>query len=812
MAESITLNQYYCGVERRRNLVHATVDAGGNPVINGIDFLEVSPADQKTLLVHFIHNVPGETGGVPAAPILTSENFAIDGGVRVTGVLVTGPVTAANNVLTIKVDKAGDFSSYTLRLITSPAISEPPPGFDRLLSELTFSFKINCESDFDCSTDTNCPPNPGATPYINYLAKDYSSFRRLILDRLAVTMPDWRERNPADLGIALVELLAYTGDYLSYYQDAVATEAYLATARRRTSVRRHARLVDYPIFDGANARTWLVFETDADRGNALLPAIPKSTMVIASASDRFDPSRPAEDAVVFETMHDVVELRVSRNAIPFYTWGDSNCCLPKGATRASLEANAASHALKQGEFLVFEEVLGAESGLEPDADRSHRHVVRLLRDAVERIDPLNGVTVLEIQWRSDDALPFPLCLNEFDDGAGGLKRVTVARANVALADHGRSFINARDLLPTLVDSGMPYRPVLKKSALTHALAYNAGPLNSASTLTKLDARRATPAITLRGDGDTWHPRRDLLASDRFAPEFVVEMEEDGRAYLRFGDGTLGRKPQSGSEFIVSYRVGNGTAGNVGAEALNQLATDVAGVKVRNPLPATGGMDPEAMRQAKLFAPVAFRSQERAVTEADYVAAAERHPGVQRAAATRRWTGSWYTMFITVDRRGGAPVDAEFEAEMRAFLGRFRMAGYDLEIDAPRYVPLDVVMTVCAKAGHLLAHVKQALLEAFSNRALPDGSKGFFHPDNFTFGQPVYLSQLIARAMRVTGVESVNIDDTPPRPNCFRRWGQKAQGEIAKGFVPIHRLEIARVESDRSTPENGRIDFILRGGS
>ena len=78
-------------------------------------------------------------------------------------------------------------------------------------------------------------------------------------------MPDWRERHVPDLGIALVELLAYTGDYLSYYQDAVATEAYLDTARRRISVRRHARLVDYPMHEGCNARAWVFIETEADR-------------------------------------------------------------------------------------------------------------------------------------------------------------------------------------------------------------------------------------------------------------------------------------------------------------------------------------------------------------------------------------------------------------------------------------------------------------------------------------------------------------------------------------------------------------------
>ena len=49
-----------------------------------------------------------------------------------------------------------------------------------------------------------------------------------MLDRMAVLMPAWQERNPADLGVALVEALAYSADQLSYQQDAVATEAYLA--------------------------------------------------------------------------------------------------------------------------------------------------------------------------------------------------------------------------------------------------------------------------------------------------------------------------------------------------------------------------------------------------------------------------------------------------------------------------------------------------------------------------------------------------------------------------------------------------------
>ena len=89
--------------------------------------------------------------------------------------------------------------------------------------------------DFDCKQVITCPAEKFSYPEINYLAKDYASFRQLILDRLALLVPDWKERNPADIGMVLVELLAYVGDHLSYQQDAIATEAYLGTARRRIS-------------------------------------------------------------------------------------------------------------------------------------------------------------------------------------------------------------------------------------------------------------------------------------------------------------------------------------------------------------------------------------------------------------------------------------------------------------------------------------------------------------------------------------------------------------------------------------------------
>ena len=70
--------QYSCKKPQRRAVVLETT-SGGNPVLNGIDYVEVS-ADQKTLKVTFLFPLPGQTDGVPASPDLTSDNIVIEGG------------------------------------------------------------------------------------------------------------------------------------------------------------------------------------------------------------------------------------------------------------------------------------------------------------------------------------------------------------------------------------------------------------------------------------------------------------------------------------------------------------------------------------------------------------------------------------------------------------------------------------------------------------------------------------------------------------------------------------------------------------
>jgi hypothetical protein len=158
----------------------------------------------------------------------------------------------------------------------------------------------------------------------------------------------------------------------------------------------------------------------------------------------------------------------------------------------------------------------------------------------------------------------------------------------------------------------------------------------------------------------------------------------------------------------------------------------------------------------------------------------------------------------VDRHKGLEVDDAFDRELTRYLDRYRLAGQDVEIDGPRFVPLDIEMRVCAKAGYFRSDVKEAVLDALSCRRRADGSIGFFHADNFTFGDTLYLSPLVSAAMAVAGVEWVDV-------TRFQRWHEEPDQELEQAKIEFGRLEIPQVENDLNAPENGVLVIAMEGG-
>ncbi len=895
--------KYFCCDEKRRDEVRRQPGLG----LNGIDFLEVrgefvgtEDFRQRRLVVHFLHPV--------GAVSLTPAHFRITGGERVRGITVTavdpgvpsgGAFTPDPRAFTVTVASRGDFSTYTLSLTGADGTSIPA-WLDPQLAAIDFWFKVECESPFDCRSLRVCPGEVRVPPDLDYLAKDYASFRQLMFDRLSVMAPDWRERHAADLGVMLVEALAYVGDYLSYRQDAIGTEAYLGTARSRVSVRRHARLLDYGMHDGGNARVWVQVQLreDAPAAGVWLPRFvltdpaeafagaPKGEPPLVLAANRrvrptrfltqgsgpvamneaaFERMLSQEAFEVFEPLTSVL-LFPAHRSMRFHTWSDQRCCLPRGATKATLkDPSAARLRLRPGDLLAFVEQRGPRTGADADADPARRHVVRLTRVQPEAVptwaegrevarspgaavtDPLTGEAVVEIEWASADALPFALTLSARLESGRLLEDVTIVRGNLVAADHGRS-VASLATLPPVPESlavlspvggagGDPcqpvpapatpprYRPVLPEGPVTQAAPFDPAQPAGAAFGWSLDATR--PAVRLvDGRGQPWAAQRDLLASDALAREFVVEVENDGRARLRFGDDENGERPAARTAFQAWYRVGHGRDGNVGAETIRHVVAGYALVwdatlsppqavpralaglvtAVTNWLPARGGQEPETSEHARQSAPAAFREQRRAVTPQDYADKAALHPEVQRAVATRRWTGSWHTIYLTVDRRGGRPVDAAFERELRQHLERYRLAGHDLEIDGPSYVPLELELMACVEPHYFRGDLVLALRDVFGSQVWADGRTGFFHPDNFTFGQPVLVSRLYAAAQGIAGLRHLEVTK-------LRRQGAPDGDPLvpASGVLELGRLEIARLDNDANFPDRGVLRIEPRGG-
>jgi predicted phage baseplate assembly protein len=290
------------------------------------------------------------------------------------------------------------------------------------------------------------------------------------------------------------------------------------------------------------------------------------------------------------------------------------------------------------------------------------------------------------------------------------------------------------------------------------------------------------------------------------------MEDDRRARLRFGNNELGRFPNAETLFQAQYRIGNGTIGNVGAESIthivfrNNLPNGV-NIALRNPLPASGGTNPELTLEGKLFAPHVFRKAlQRAITADDYAQIVMRDfPNkVQRAAAKLCWTGSWFEVLVAIDPLGTEATDEELLCEITQHLYRYRRIGHDVVVAQASYVALDIAMTVCVLPHYLRGHVKFALLNVFSSQSMPDGSKGFFHPDNLSFGEGIYLSKLVATAQAVEGVESVVVTK-------LERFFAGPNQEKENGLLPLGAFEVARLDNDPSFPENGKFTLDMRGG-
>ena len=124
-----------------------------------------------------------------------------------------------------------------------------------------------------------------------------------------------------------------------------------------------------------------------------------------------------------------------------------------------------------------------------------------------------------------------------------------------------------------------------------------------------------------------------------------------------------------------------------------------------------------------------------------------------------------------------------------------LAGYDVVVREPIHVAVELELHVCADPGHFRSDVKTAVQAVL---------RGFFHPDNFTFGQPLHASAVVAAVQAVPGVQSVSVV-------LLRRQGDQISTVPAGGALEVGPREILRLSNDPNFAKRGVLRVDVGGG-
>ncbi|MEJ8655438.1 MULTISPECIES: putative baseplate assembly protein [Streptomyces] len=263
---------------------------------------------------------------------------------------------------------------------------------------------------------------------------------------------------------------------------------------------------------------------------------------------------------------------------------------------------------------------------------------------------------------------------------------------------------------------------------------------------------ATPTLEIRVDGLLWHEVDSLAGRGPGERVYVSGTAGDGRTTVTFGDGVHGARLPTGHENVrARYRFGTGRAANVAADRITQAVTRPLGVTaVTNPQPATGGADADGPGLTRRTIPLAVSALDRLVSVKDYEDFARSRAGIGRASAREVFDGRRRVLHVTVAGVDDIAIGAGSEVlrALRSSLAEYGDARLPVRVDVRELVLLLLSARVKVAPDHTWTVVEPRLRQALLRR---------FGAGRRELGAPVRLSEVLATAHSVPGVDYVDVD-------------------------------------------------------
>ena len=572
-------------------------------------------------------------------------------------------------------------------------------------------------------------PSDIIVPPIDYTSRDYASLINDMLNLIPSYLPEWTDRSPGDFGIVLLELFAYVGDVINFYSDRIANEAFIGTAQQRQSVLNLAQLLDYAPHGNVAAGVTLTFTI----------AQPMSTPILIPANTQVSTLLTGTQQVVFETIqdlwiygdgvtssktvtssgaaHQTILLTDPSKPYPPYvfTGGTGNQTVTVGGTAWTL-APGNTFAGQTNAATVYTVING--------------NTIQFGDGATGGAIPANGTTIVVTLQ--------PAAPNTYTGTVNALQGVSNLGEGIGISD------GTPNQQYTLFNT-----PVVDNS-ITIYVDEGAGPV-------------------------PWTAHQRII--DAFSSEgaWTWNTDANGVVTIAFGDNISGRIPAPGAFISADYMVGGGSAGNVAANSLTALVSNIYGVlSVANSQAAAGGADAETIDHIRIHAPLSISAINRAVTLDDYAALVLNKAAVAKASAL---STAYNAVNIYIHPAGDflatGPTDtnglATLTARVNALLPSLTNSNYTGYMDDKKmvqvsiailppqynnngvlstgYVPCNVTATIQVLPQYHQSTVQAAAIAAIQNLFL------FSVVD---FGTRITLSSVYHNVMNVEGIDYLNV--------------------------------------------------------
>ena len=479
---------------------------------------------------------------------------------------------------------------------------------------------------------------------IDYAGSDFLSLRNNLIDYIKAAYPlDYQNFSESDLGVMLIEIVAYMGAVLSLKADLLANENFISSAQNRYNVRKLLELIGIrikgPMAAAANARMTLK-QTISDNYFTVRPAA--RTISITS---------PEDGGPLNYTVYKIISGKIE-----------------------DLKNLTGNINLYQGE------------AIDPDSP-----------SVWENIALIEGALVTQT--------------GTFGTYGGGLPTVSLDKGPVIEGS-----------VQVVVDA--PDSPTASGTyELVESIYFSSG------------------------------------ATDRI---FQVNLDDSFGGVIIFGDGIAGVQPPPNSTYFITYRVGGGTRGNLQTSIINTVLTgyelnadgSAVGGNTENISMATGGTDAETVIHAKKYGPLFFKSQDRLVTLADYIAHTNKYisnystMGKATAAVRKAYSSANVIDIYVLEKASNLQLQkasSSFKMGLLTDLNKRKMLTDELAVVDGIIRTLDLIVTV--KCDRELAPRESEILSKVQDNIL-----GFFDVDKMDFGEGVSLGDLNRSIF--TGVEEV----------------------------------------------------------